>query len=193
MASLRSQTAAKLLRSVASTSRPAVSPALQRRYGSDHAASKALTESGPATTATKTAAERAPNSPDWGVHIDKATSYVYSLSSKMRGTGVSQTIGYPSGKRQKALPICERKDGLGSNDVLTRSDQDIHPRPQARYGWQRGHRGPACCRALRRSHGAASPNSPVCYSTHSTPQLIAKQPCLFSQHLQTRQAGHSVR
>jgi hypothetical protein len=81
MASLRSQAAAKLLRSATHTPRPAVTSVVQRRYKTDGAFSKALTESSPVATATKTAAERAPNSPDWGVHIDKATSYVQPLTS----------------------------------------------------------------------------------------------------------------
>ncbi|KAI1854976.1 hypothetical protein JX265_012331 [Neoarthrinium moseri] len=67
--SLRVHSAAKLLR----TAVPRV-VAGQRRFKTDDAAAKALTESGPVATATKTPAERAPNSPDYAAHIDKATS-----------------------------------------------------------------------------------------------------------------------
>ncbi|KAK6224157.1 ndufs4 NADH dehydrogenase Fe-S protein subunit [Pestalotiopsis sp. IQ-011] len=74
MASLRAQSAAKLLRT-STVSRPTVTSFTQRRFKADDASSKALTESGPVAAATKTAAaERAPNSPDWNAHIDKATS-----------------------------------------------------------------------------------------------------------------------
>ncbi|ETS73608.1 NADH-ubiquinone oxidoreductase subunitA [Pestalotiopsis fici W106-1] len=72
MASLRTQSAAKLLRTT-TVSRSTVTSFTQRRFKADDA-SKALTESGPVATATKTPAERAPNSPDWSAHIDKATS-----------------------------------------------------------------------------------------------------------------------
>ncbi|ORY59716.1 ETC complex I subunit conserved region-domain-containing protein [Pseudomassariella vexata] len=70
MASLRTQTTAKLLRSATSISRPAYA-AVQRRFKTDDA--KALTETTPAGAGI-TPAARPANSPDYGVHIDKATS-----------------------------------------------------------------------------------------------------------------------
>lgn len=82
MASLRTQSAAKLLRTA--TSRPAFS-VTQRRFKTDD--SKALTESVPAAAATP--ATRPANSPDYGVHIDKATSYVLQI---YRSAGLEVTM-----------------------------------------------------------------------------------------------------
>ncbi|KAK9770891.1 putative NADH dehydrogenase [ubiquinone] iron-sulfur protein 4, mitochondrial [Seiridium cardinale] len=72
MASFRAQSAAKLLRT-ATTPRTTVSSFTQRRFKTEDL-SKAIAEAGPVTDAAKSPAERAPNSPDYGAHIDKATS-----------------------------------------------------------------------------------------------------------------------
>jgi hypothetical protein len=68
MAALSTRSAAKLLRTM--RSRPVLAAA-QRRFETGD--SRALAESMPAGT-TKTPAARPANSPDYGVHIDKATS-----------------------------------------------------------------------------------------------------------------------
>lgn len=69
MASLRPHTAAKLLRT-SLPSRQGLALAQQRRFKTDNSKT-ALTEHGEVHPATKPI-----NAPDYGVHIDKATSYV---------------------------------------------------------------------------------------------------------------------
>lgn len=89
MASLRTQSAAKLLRAAAP--RPATLPLAQRRFQSDDA-SKALSK--PVATEVRPA-----NSPDYGVHIDKATSYVclvhLRVSRRDRHLQPAQARGFP--------------------------------------------------------------------------------------------------
>ncbi|RYO80056.1 hypothetical protein DL766_008309 [Monosporascus sp. MC13-8B] len=69
MASLRIQTAARLLRICSSLPSRALSQTQQRRFKSDTSTTTALTEHGEVHPAVKPA-----NAPDYGVHIDKATS-----------------------------------------------------------------------------------------------------------------------
>ena len=68
MASLRTQTAARLLRTSSSLPSRALSQTQQRRFKSDNSTT-ALTEHGEVHPAVKPV-----NAPDYGVHIDKATS-----------------------------------------------------------------------------------------------------------------------
>jgi hypothetical protein len=78
MASLRTQTgaAARLLRSSPSICARSNTMASQRRHKSDDNSNTALEKTQPAPPATRPA-----NAPDYGVHIDKATSYVDFVAS----------------------------------------------------------------------------------------------------------------
>ncbi|KAH9883786.1 putative NADH-ubiquinone oxidoreductase 18 kDa subunit [Xylariomycetidae sp. FL2044] len=67
MASLRTHTAAKLLRTSTSIASRSTVGVAQRRYNSDQSTSIAPTKPAPAEV-------RPANAPDYGVHIDKATS-----------------------------------------------------------------------------------------------------------------------
>lgn len=78
---LRTQTAATLLRSARLIpSRQAIAMA-HRRFKSDDASSPTSLAEAPAAESTAPE-ERLPNSPDYGVHIDKATSYVLFTKGK---------------------------------------------------------------------------------------------------------------
>ncbi|RYP05435.1 hypothetical protein DL764_003784 [Monosporascus ibericus] len=114
MASLRTQTAARLLRTSSSLPTRALSQTQQRRFKSDDSRT-ALTEHGEVHPAVKPA-----NAPDYGVHIDKATSYVSppppSVRACMRTIGRVLTGYYLT---RTYTPVPKRiMDGSEETDVL---------------------------------------------------------------------------
>ncbi|KAI0019494.1 putative NADH-ubiquinone oxidoreductase 18 kDa subunit [Xylariomycetidae sp. FL0641] len=79
MASLRTQTAARMLRTSTSASRPAFATAQRRMKTDDVDSRTSLTQTKPAPPEVRPA-----NAPDYGVHIDRATSTFTPVPKKVQ-------------------------------------------------------------------------------------------------------------